>query len=395
VPATVVLLGITSMLTDVSSEMVTAVLPLYLTYELRFSAVQFGAYAGLTEGVQALVRIAGGVAADRGSRHKGVALSGYITSAISRIAILFTGGGWFATTGVLLADRAGKGIRTAPRDAMISLASPPGALGRSFGVHRALDAIGALTGPLLAFAILAAIPDSYRAVFLVSFSVAVVGVAVLALFVPRTPAVPARGADRSGLLRDAVGSAPVRRIAAAATLLGLLTIGDAFVFLAYRRVADIRLEFFPLLFTGVAVVYMALAVPVGRLADRIGRRPVFLAGYALLGLVYVSLLEPPPGVVGLAVVVGGLGAFYASTDGVLMAAASELLGGRNRATGLAVVATGTAVGRFAASLSFGALWTTFGPRTALACFAIATPIAVAVSWMLTAPSDSAVEAARP
>jgi MFS family permease len=187
----------------------------------------------------------------------------------------------------------------------------------------------------------------------------------------------------------------VRRIAAAATLLGLLTIGDAFVFLAYRRVADIRLEFFPLLFTGVAVVYMALAVPVGRLADRIGRRPVFLAGYALLGLVYVSLLEPPPGVVGLAVVVGGLGAFYASTDGVLMAAASELLGGRNRATGLAVVATGTAVGRFAASLSFGALWTTFGPRTALACFAIATPIAVAVSWMLTAPSDSAVEAARP
>jgi MFS family permease len=391
VPATVLLLGVTSLLTDVSSEMVTAILPLYLTFELRFSAFQFGVYAAMTEGVQALVRIGGGVAADRGSRHKGVALTGYVTSAISRIAILFTGGAWVATTGVLIADRVGKGIRTAPRDAMISLASPAGMLGRSFGVHRALDAIGALTGPLLAFVILAAIPESYRAVFIVSFSAAIVGVAVLALFVPRTRARTSVSGVRTSLVRDVLRNGPVRRIASVATLLGLLTIGDAFVFLLYRRVADIRLEFFPLLFTGVAVVYMALAVPAGRLADRVGRRAVFLVGYAILGLVYVALLEPPPGLVGLVAVVGGLGVFYAATDGVLMAATSELLGTQDRATGLAVVATGTAAGRFGAALLFGALWTRLGPESALTCFAVAMPVAVAISWKLIAPTSRAAE----
>ena len=210
--------------------------------------------------------------------------------------------------------------------------------------------------------------------------------AVLALFVNpvRRAALPASG-FRAALVHDVLRSGPLRRLALAATMLGLLTIGDAFIFLGYRRVADIRLEFFPLLFTGMSLVYLLLAVPVGRLADRIGRAVVLLAGYAVLGLVYVVLLDPPPGVLGLVAVIGGLGLFYAATDGVLMAAASELLGPRARATGLAVVATGTAVGRFGASLLFGLVWTRYGPETAFAWFAVAMPVAVLVSWRLTAP----------
>jgi MFS family permease len=386
VPATVVLLGVTSLLTDVSSEMVTAVLPLYLTYELRFSPLQFGLYTGLAEGVQALVRVAGGVAADRRSRYKALALGGYAMSALTRLALLFTSGAWVRTTAVLLVDRVGKGIRTAPRDAMITFSASPGMLGRAFGVHRALDATGALLGPLLAFALLAALPDAYRTVFLVSFAIALVGVAVLALFVNpvRRVQLPSER-FRGVLVHDVLRSGPLRRIAAAATLLGLLTIGDAFVFLGYRRVADIRLEFFPLLFTGMSLVYMLLAVPVGRLADRVGRRVVFLAGYVVLGLVYVVLLDPPSGLPGLVAVLGGLGLFYAATDGVLMAAASELLGHRARATGLAVVATGTALGRFGGSLLFGLVWTRYGPETAFTCFAVAMPVAVLVSWRMTTP----------
>ena len=389
VPSTIVLLGITSLLTDVSSEMVTAVLPLYLTVELSFTALQFGGFVGISEGVQAMVRIAGGLMADRRSRHKGVATAGYGISALTRIGILFTGASWVSTTGVLLTDRVGKGIRTAPRDAMISLAAPPGMLGRSFGVHRALDAVGALSGPLVAFAILAAIPAAFDAVFIVSFSIALVGLAVLMLFVPRSPRTPVpAGGIRRALMREVIRNRPVRRITLAATVLGTLTIGDAFVFLGYRRVADIGLEFFPLLFTAMSVVYLVFAVPVGRLADRIGQRTVFLVGYGLLGLVYVSLLQELPGVLGVLAVVVGLGLFYAATDGVLMAAASTLLGAGTRASGLAVVATGAAFGRIVAAVLFGALWSRRGPDFAFACFALAVPVVISLAWLLTSEAGS-------
>lgn len=386
VPATILLLGVTSMLTDISSEMVTAVLPLYLTYDLSFSALQFGGYVGLAEAVQASVRVAGGVAADRRSGHKRIAVAGYATSAVTRVGILAAGGSWAPTTGVLLADRFGKGVRTAPRDAMISLASDPARLGRSFGVHRSLDAIGALLGPLVAFAILASLPDAYDAVFLVSFSFALVGLAVLVLFV-RPPAAHSPSSERFRTIafREIVQNASVRRFTGAAALLGALTIGDAFVFLGYRRVADIRLEFFPLLFTGTAIVYLLAAVPIGRLADRIGRRVVFLGGYGLLAGVYLSLFVAIPAPLRLVAVIGGLGLFYAATDGVLMAAVAAVLGPRTRATGLATVSSGAAAGKLVAAVAFGALWTSFGPDAAFASFAAAMPVALAVSWRLFDP----------
>jgi MFS family permease len=389
VPATVILLGITSLLTDVSSEMVTAVLPLYLTYELSFTALQFGGFLALSELVQAVMRIGGGLASDRRSGHKGLAMTGYGLSAFSRIGILVTGGAWAPTTGVLLVDRVGKGIRTAPRDAMISLASPHGMLGRSFGVHRALDAAGALAGPLVAFAILAIASDAFDSVFIVSFAFAVVGLAVLGLFVPRTRRdVAPVGGLRRAVMRDVLRNASVRRLTIATMVLGMTTISDAFVFLSYRRVADIGFEFFPLLFTGSALVYLLLAVPAGRLADRIGRRLVFVGGFGCLALVYVSLLNELQGASGLLVVVIGLGAFYAATDGVVMAAASELLGPSTRASGLALVATGTSLGRAIAAAAFGLLWARYGPDVALWCFIIAVPVAMVIAWLLTSPTPS-------
>lgn len=385
VPPTVLLLGATSMFTDISAEMTTAILPLYLTYDLSFTALQFGGYVGLAEGVQALIRIAGGILADRRSDHKRIAVAGYATSAATRVGILLTGGAWVPTTGVLLADRFGKGIRTAPRDAMISIASPPGQLGRSFGVHRSLDALGAMLGPLLAFAILASLADAYDAVFLVSFSIALIGLAVITLFVDPPPPPATDQRFRTAVLSEVIGGAQLRRFTIAAAMLGLLTIGDAFIFLGYRRVADLRLEYFPLLFTGMSIVYLTTAVPVGRLADRLGRRQVFLSGYLLLAVVYLTLFVPLPGPVRLVGVVGGLGLFYAATDGVLMAAVSELLGTRARATGLAVVSAGAAAGKLVAAILFGALWTAFGPDVAFACFAAAVPVALAVSWWLFEP----------
>ncbi len=195
---TVIALGTVSLITDVSSEMVTAVLPLYLVAGLGLSPLGFGLLDGVYNGFSAVVRLAGGHLADRRDKHKAVAVAGYGLSAVCKPLLLLVH--TLPLIGaVLAADRTGKGLRTAPRDAMISLASAPEAHGRAFGVHRAMDTAGALLGPLVAFVILRQAAEGYDAVFTVSTCVAVTGVLVLLLFVPARPGRPAalRPAERA------------------------------------------------------------------------------------------------------------------------------------------------------------------------------------------------------
>ena len=174
----IIWLGVVSMLTDVSSESVSAILPLYITGFLGLSTIAFGILDGINQGASAIVRIAAGYASDRIGRPKRVAVAGYGLSMVARIGLLFAGGFW-ALTAVVTADRIGKGIRTAPRDALIAVSAQPEYLARHFGVHRMLDNIGAASGPLLAFFILMLIPNGYVTVFVVSLAFAVIGVAVL------------------------------------------------------------------------------------------------------------------------------------------------------------------------------------------------------------------------
>ena len=188
-------LGVVSMLTDVSSESVSAILPLYITAFLGLSTIAFGILDGINQGASAIVRIAAGYASDRIGRPKRVAVAGYGLSMVARIGLLFAGGFW-ALTAVVTADRIGKGIRTAPRDALISVSAQPEYLARHFGVHRMLDNIGAAGGPLLAFFILMLIPNGYVTVFVVSLAFAVIGVAVLVLLVPNLSSRPKGTAEK-------------------------------------------------------------------------------------------------------------------------------------------------------------------------------------------------------
>jgi len=174
-------LGLTSLVTDISSEMVTATLPLYLLLALRLAPLQFGLIDGINQGASVLVRIASGLIADRWRRAKEVATAGYAFSAICRIGLLLVGRSWLGLSGVVLLDRIGKGIRTAPRDAMIAASVPSEKLGTAFGIHRAMDTAGAMLGPLVAAGLLLLAPGSYDVVFVVSFCIAIVGVAVIAL----------------------------------------------------------------------------------------------------------------------------------------------------------------------------------------------------------------------
>ncbi|MFD9353204.1 MFS transporter [Streptomyces sp. NPDC060031] len=390
VPATVFALGAVSLVTDVSSEMVAAVLPLYLVLGLGLSPLQFGFLDGMFNGATALVRLLGGRLADRGGRHKRVAGAGYLLSALSRLGLLLAGGATAAIAASLAADRLGKGVRTAPRDALISLSGPPETLGRAFGVHRAMDTTGALLGPLAAFAVLWATADAYDAVFAVSFCTGLLGVLLLVLYVPAVapgtavPATPTSTPPRRTPLRDPA----FRRVLYAASLLGAATIGDAFLYLLIQRGLDLPPALFPLLPLGAAAGYLLLAVPVGRAADRTGRRLPFLLGHAALLGAYAVLLVPVawPTVV---VVLGLLAVFYASTDGVLMALAGPVLPAHGRAGGLAVLQTGQALARLLGAAGFGAAWTFWGQGPALWTAALALAGALAAAWrILPAPPPS-------
>ena len=393
VSGTVWALGFTSLFTDVSSEMVATVLPVYLVLYLGLTPFQFGIVDGLYHGVTALLRLASGVAVDRTGRSKEIALAGYGASAVSRLGMLAAGASWPLIAGVVAFDRAAKGARAVPRDVLISLGSRPDGLATAFGVHRTLDSAGAMLGPLVALAILGTLPNAFDVVFVASFSIAVVGLGVLLLFVtnaerPRSPA-PApsgRGATRrftAGILR-----APgLLRLTAAATVLGAATVSDGFLYLLLQRESGFSPGLFPLLYVGTSACYLALAVPAGGLADRIGRRRAFLAGYGLLAAAYLTTMQSGAGLPAVATCLVLLGAHYALTDGVLMAFASGRLSPEHRGSGLALVTTGASLARLLGSVLFGALWTRYGAGTAVPVFLIALAGALAVAAVLLADRE--------
>src|SRR4051794_16971455 len=198
VGGTVLLLGTCSLLTDISSEMVSAILPLYLVFTLGFTPLQYGVIDGIYQGAAALINLAAGFVGDRWRRHKVVAATGYGLSAVCKLGLAAVGGAWAGLSALILLDRTGKGIRTAPRDAMISLTAPQRELGFAFGIHRAMDTAGAMIGPIVAFALLAAAPNAFHSLFLISFFVAVLGFLVIAMLL-RQPQEPGPAQERPHL----------------------------------------------------------------------------------------------------------------------------------------------------------------------------------------------------
>jgi MFS family permease len=392
---TVVLLGLTSLLTDISSEMVVTVLPLYLVYVGGFSPLAFGLIDGIYNGATAIVRLASGYIGDRQGRHKEVAATGYGISALCRLLLLAVGTTVSAIGAVVLLDRAGKGIRTAPRDAMISLSTPKGELGTAFGVHRAMDTTGAMLGPLVAFGLLALAPLAFDTIFLVSFCVGILGLGVLVLLVqPQRPAFAGASAPPPSLRKAfALLRLPrYRALLVAGGALSLATASDAFIFLVLQDELDLGTSLFPLLFVASAGTYMLLAVPIGRIADRVGRGRVLLAGYGLLLGVYAVLLLPVGGWILLVGSLGLLGAYYAATDGVLMALGSAVVPDEVRGSGLALLGTLTSVARLVASIAFGAIWTWWGIDAAIVCFAVALAAATGLAALVLARNPEAASA---
>ena len=380
VPSNVWSLGLTSLFTDISSEMVASVLPVYLIGFLRMSPAQFGVLDGLYQGVAGVVQLGSAALTDKLRRYKEAAAIGYGVSLLCRIGLLATNGA-LGVSAFLTMDRLGKGVRTAPRDALISLSVPQERLGLAFGVHRAMDAIGAMAGPITAYIILRLIPNGFDAVFVISLAAAVIGFAALLLLVDNKQPVVAPAVARVNLLAVVSQSAPFRHLAVSAFFLGAMTISDSFIYLSLQRQASLSPATIPLLYVITSGGYLLLAIPVGRLADRVGRFPIFLGGYALLLALYAGLIAAPASLAFTWVALGLLGLFYAATDGVLMALGSALLPEHLRASGLALLTTGFAVARFIGSAAFGFSWSRFGLEPTIAVFVAGLVAAIAaIAW---------------
>ncbi|TDW93428.1 sugar phosphate permease [Kribbella pratensis] len=387
-------LGAVSLITDISSEMVTAVLPVYLMIGLHLSPAVYGVVDGTYTGATALLRLVGGYVADRTRRRKFIAGLGYGFSAVAKLGLPAAGNAVGVIGAVIAIDRTGKGLRTAPRDALITLSTPPQLYGRAFGVHRMMDTVGAFAGPLVALGILAATGQAYDAVFVASFCIAAFGVLVLVLFVrDRGGEQPSKGTVALSSLGGLLRIAPVRRLVLAACLAGMVTIGDGFVYLLLQRREDLSVGWFPLLAVGTNLSYLLLATPLGVLADKIGRQKVVLAGYTALMLVYLLLFGPFGGWPLLVVVLALYGLFYASTDGVLIALAGPVLPTGVRTTGIALIQTGQAMAYLVSSVLFGLAWTVWGPASAIRIAAVLVAVAVfAVALLLRGiPSTDADE----
>ena len=279
VPPTVFLVGIVSMLMDVSSEMLMPIMPIFITAVLGGSAITLGLIEGLAKSTASLLKVYSGRQSDLGARKPWV-VAGYGLSALSR-PLLALSGGWGQLLAARLVDRTGKGLRTAPRDAIIAAATPAAELGRAFGVHRGMDTLGAAIGPLIAFACLPLL--GYRGVFWLSAIPATLAVMVLVLFVKEgAQEVKARrDAPRVPFPRDA----RLTTFLIAVTLFALGNSSDAFLLLRTQDLG-VRALTLPLVYFAFNVVYAAASGPAGILADRLGRGRVARWGLLLFALIY-------------------------------------------------------------------------------------------------------------
>jgi len=359
-------------------------MPLYLTTVLGGTALTLGIIEGAAEGLNSLLKIVSGVISDRWSRRKPFVIAGYtISSAIRPLLALATS--WPHVLALRLADRVGKGLRTAPRDALLASWSDPATRGYVFGLHRSMDHLGAMVGPLLASLFLWAFPGEYRWLFALTIIPGIVAVLML-LPVPDTqgPApsaalrLPDAGgaAQRPGLGPPALG-APFYRYLGVVLLFGLGNSTDAYLLLRLSDVG-VGIVWIPIVWSALHVVKAAVSPIGGLVSDRLGRRGVIVAGWLVYAAVYggFALASSLPALLSLFVVYG---LYYGLTEGVEKAVVADLApaDARGRAFGLYHGAIGIAA--LVASLLFGAIWKVVG---APAAFGVGAALALVASLLL-------------
>lgn len=375
-PRLVVLLGLTSFLSDVASEMIYPLLPLFLSTTLGAGVVALGLVEGTAESVAAFLKLAAGVGSDRGGRRKPWVVLGYALAGIARPLVAFAGSAG-QVLAIRVTDRVGKGLRTAPRDALLAAAVAPAQRGRAFGFHRAADHAGALVGPLVAAALLGVGGLALESVFLAAVVPGLLAPLVVLLWI-REPAVPRPESPGEGSPAARSGPPPpgFRPYLAALALFTLGNSTDAFLLL---RAVELGVPAYgvPLLWAFHHLVKSALGTWGGALSDRYERRRVIAAGWGFYGLVYLGFAAASE-----AWQVWGLFALYglhfALVEGAEKALVADFVPAARRGAAFGWFHGVVGVCALPASLLFGLVWQVLGPAAAFGLGAFLAAIAAAV-----------------
>lgn len=355
----IILLGITSFLTDISSEMVYPLLSVYLVSTLGASAAIVGLIEGIAESMASLLKVFSGYFSDKIRLRKPFTILGYSASAAGKF-FLFISTGWGYVLFARIIDRFGKGVRTAPRDALITESCGQGKRGTAFGLHRAMDTAGAAIGVLLAYFLIKGFKGNFKDIFFISLIPAVI--ALLFLFLVKEK----RAADRHprekiefkwGILD--------RRLKLFLIFTFIFTLGNSsnqFLLLRAKTLGN-PLPTVILFYLVFNIISSLVVYPASRLSDRIGRKKLIVAGYFVYGLVYLGFaLNKSPHTFWL--LFGLYGIYAGFTEGVEKALVSDIAPLKLRATAIGLHATLVGIGLFPASFLAGILWKVAGPAAA-------------------------------
>lgn len=367
-PGSVWALGFVSMLMDISSEMIHALLPIYMVTVLGTSVLAVGLIEGIAEATASVVKVFSGALSDRFGKRKLLAALGYGLAAVTKPVFPLAGTlDWLV--GARFVDRVGKGIRGAPRDALVADATPPALRGTAYGLRQTLDVVGAFTGPLLAIGLMWLTASHFQTVFWIAVVPAFLSVGVLLLFV-REPPQPAAPRPRAPLSRAAMArlGAGYWRVVGVGAVSSLARFSEAFLILRASE-AGLSPMWAPLVLVLMAAAFSLSAYPAGALSDRVSRVTVLAVGMG--GLIAADLvLAFVPGLAGLAIGVVLWGLHMGFTQGVFAALVADSAPAELRGTAFGVFHLVCGLALLLASVVAGALWDAWGYRGTFLCGAV-------------------------
>ena len=377
IPGGVWALGLVSLFMDISSEMVHALLPLYLVTVLGTSTLTVGIIEGIAEATASITKIFSGALSDYLGKRKWLAATGYGLAAVTKpVFPLASSIGWLVAARFV--DRVGKGIRGAPRDALIADLTPEGARGSAYGLRQSLDTVGAVLGPLLAVVFMAAFANNFSAVFWIAVIPAFISVAIIVFGVREPERPPGLRKVRAPFSRAELArlNTTYWLVVGVSAIFTLARFSEAFLLLRAQS-AGLPLAIVPAVMIVMNVVYALSAWPAGALSDGIGRYRLLVAGFALLivaDLVLALGNSVPTVMIGVAL----WGLHMGLTQGLLSALVADTAPAELRGTAFGVFNLVSGVALLAASVVAGALWDVIGPTGTFLAGALFTAVALAV-----------------